>query len=205
LASQIDTYLTIKEPSTGLFKDKGSKFLSFAYPVIDEKEIKTLVDKLKKEYFDARHHCYAYRLGADQLIFRANDDNEPSGTAGKPILGQIISNDLTNILIVVVRYFGGTLLGTSGLINAYRNASANAISNASIIKKNVYAIYQLVFNYQQMNYVMKIVKDYDLTAFDQNFELICSLKVKIKLLQVDSLMVKFSPLSGVEATFLCNE
>ena len=197
-----DTYLTIKEPSTGLFKDKGSKFLSFAYPVVEDTEIKGIVDKLKKQYFDARHHCYAYRLGADKLIFRANDDNEPSGTAGKPILGQIVASNLTNILVVVVRYFGGTLLGTSGLINAYRNASAEAISNALIIEKDVFAIYQLTFNYQQMNYVMKIVKDYDLSSFDQNFEITCSLKVKIRLSMVETLLQKFSPLHEIEATFL---
>lgn len=205
MATQVDTYLTIKEPSTGLFKDKGSKFLAFAYPVSDDTEVKVLVDKLKKEYFDARHHCYAYRLGADKVIFRANDDNEPSGTAGKPILGQIVSNDLTNILVVVVRYFGGTLLGTTGLINAYRNASADAIANASKIEKKVHAIYQLAFDYQHVNYVMKIIKDYELMAYDQNFELMCSLKVKIRLSMVEALIQKFSPLYGVEAVFLCNE
>lgn len=205
MATQVDTYLTIKEPSTGLFKDKGSKFLAFAYPVSDDTEVKVLVDKLKKEYFDARHHCYAYRLGADKVIFRTNDDNEPSGTAGKPILGQIVSNDLTNILVVVVRYFGGTLLGTTGLINAYRNASADAIANASKIEKKVHAIYQLAFDYQHVNYVMKIIKDYELMAYDQNFELMCSLKVKIRLSMVEALIQKFSPLYGVEAVFLCNE
>jgi len=202
LTTPADTYLTIKEPSTGLFKDKGSKFLSFAYPVVEDTEIKGIVDKLKKQYFDARHHCYAYRLGSDKLIFRANDDNEPSGTAGKPILGQIVASNLTNILVVVVRYFGGTLLGTSGLINAYRNASAEAISNALIIEKDVFAIYQLTFNYQQMNYVMKIVKDYDLSSFDQNFEITCSLKVNIRLSMVETLLQKFSPLHEIEATFL---
>ena len=202
LTTPADTYLTIKEPSTGLFKDKGSKFLSFAYPVVEDTEIKGIVDKLKKQYFDARHHCYAYRLGADKLIFRANDDNEPSGTAGKPILGQIVASNLTNILVVVVRYFGGTLLGTSGLINAYKNASAEAISNALIVEKHVFAIYQLRFNYQQMNYVMKIVKDYDLSSFDQNFEITCSLNVNIRLSMVETLLQKFSPLHEIEAIFL---
>ena len=200
-----DTYLTIKEPSTGLFKDKGSKFLAFAYPVSNDQEIKKLVEALKKEYFDARHHCYAYRLGADKLTFRANDDNEPSGTAGKPILGQIVSKDITNVLIVVVRYFGGTLLGTSGLINAYKNASSDALSKAVIIEKKVFAIYQLVFNYEQMNYVMKIIKDHDLESFDQSFEITCSLQVKIRLSMVEALLQKFSPLYEIEAKFLGNE
>lgn len=205
MAPQADTYRTIKDSSRGIFKDKGSKFLAFAYPVVTEAEIKLLVDHLRKEYFDARHHCYAYRLGAEKLMFRANDDNEPSGTAGKPILGQIVSNDLTNILIVVVRYFGGTLLGTTGLINAYRNASADAITNATIVEKQVFAVYQLSFDYQHVNYVMKIVKDYDLSIFDQNFELTCSLKVKFRLSMVESMLQKFSPLYGIEADYLYHE
>lgn len=205
MATQVDTYRTIKNSARGLFKDKGSKFLAFAYPVTTEAEIKPLVDNLRKEYFDARHHCYAYRLGAEKLVFRANDDNEPSGTAGKPILGQIVSNDLTNILIVVVRYFGGTLLGTTGLINAYRNASADAITNATIVEKQVFAVYQLWFEYQQVNYVMKMVKDYELITFDQNFELTCSLKVKLRLSMVEPLLQKFSPLYGVKADYLYHE
>jgi len=202
LTSQTDTYLTINEPSTGLFKEKGSKFLSFAYPVTNDKEIKDIVDSLKKEYFDARHHCYAYRLGTEKLIFRANDDNEPSGTAGKPILGQIVANDLTNVLVVVVRYFGGTLLGTAGLIHAYRNASADAISNATMIEKYVFDVYQLTFSYPQMNYVMKIIKDYDLLSFDHSFELTCTLKVKIRLSMADSMLLKLSPLNEIEATLI---
>jgi uncharacterized YigZ family protein len=205
LASQVDTYLTIKEPSVGLFKDKGSKFLSFAYHVCDEAEIKKIVEKLRKDYFDARHHCYAYRLGAEKLVFRTNDDNEPSGTAGKPILGQIVAKNLTNILVVVVRYFGGTLLGTSGLINAYRNATADAIANAVIEERNVYAIFQLAFSYEQINYVMKIVKDFELSAFDQNFELTCTLKLRIRLSMIETVVPKLSPLYGIETIFLHNE
>lgn len=200
-----DTYRTIKEPSRGLFKDKGSKFMSFAYPVSHNREIKPLVDALKKEYFDARHHCYAYRLGSDKLTFRANDDNEPSGTAGKPILGQIAANDLTNVLVVVVRYFGGTLLGTSGLIHAYKTATADAIANASIVERSVFAVYQLSFNYLQMNYVMKVIKDSDLIAFDQNFELACTLKVKIKLSMVETVLQKFLPPNEVETLFIGRE
>jgi uncharacterized YigZ family protein len=193
-----DTYLTISTPSSGAFKDKGSKFLAFAYPVKSEQEIKLIVSNLKDKYFDARHHCYAYRLGADKLAFRANDDGEPSGTAGKPILGQILSADLTNILIVVVRYFGGTLLGTSGLITAYRTASAAAISDAVIIQKFVYAVYELHFPYQQMNLVMKTVKDFDLETFDQCFELSCCMKVKIKLGSIDIIASRFASIENIK-------
>lgn len=129
----VDEYLTISKPSEGLFKDRGSKFLAFAYPVSSEDEIKEIQEHLRSEYHDARHHCYAYMLGKDKNVFRANDDGEPSSTAGKPILGQIKSYDLTNILIVVIRYFGGTKLGVSGLINAYKTAAEEALKNAKII------------------------------------------------------------------------
>jgi len=181
LTAQTDTYFTIIKPSAGTFKDKGSKFLSFAYPVKDEKEVKVFVDQLRKEYFDARHHCYAYRLGADKKTFRVNDDGEPSGTAGKPILGQIIAQELTNILIVVVRYFGGTLLGTHGLINAYRSASHDALAKANIVQKYVCVVYDIVFDYLQMNHVMKIVKDFDLEVVTQQFEMVCNMRLKIKI------------------------
>lgn len=187
-----DTYLTIRNPATGLFKDKGSKFLGFAFPVSNEKEVKTKVDLLRKEYFDARHHCYAYRLGPNKELFRANDDGEPSGTAGKPILGQIVSKDLTNILIVVVRYFGGTLLGTSGLINAYRKASIETITNASIIQEYVYAVYDLEFDYLHLNQVMKMAKDFEAEIFDQQFEMICRMKIKIKAGNTNALLAKLN-------------
>ena len=146
-----DTYKTIEKPSEGLFKDKGSKFISLAFPVNSEEEIKEIVQSIKKEHHSARHHCYAWRLGADQLHFRANDDGEPSSTAGKPILGQIQSFDLTNILIVVVRYFGGTLLGVSGLINAYRSAALDAINQAEIVEKLVEKWLLVDFDYGAMN------------------------------------------------------
>lgn len=201
----IDKYLTIEKPSKGIFKDKGSKFLAFAYPVKSESEIKNIINFLKEEYFDARHHCYAYRLGADQKVFRSNDDGEPSGTAGKPILGQIVSNNLTNILIVVVRYFGGTLLGTSGLITAYRSASADAVSNAEIVERYVFAIYRISFDYQGMNSIMKIVKDYDLKVSDQDFGLACSMIIRIKLGTVDKLLPLFKSIEGVKTEILGSE
>jgi uncharacterized YigZ family protein len=130
-----DSYKTIKKESQGYFKDKGSKFLAFAFPVKSEEEIKEILTRLRKEHHSARHHCYAWRLGSEEITFRANDDGEPSSTAGKPILGQLLSFEVTNILIIVVRYFGGTLLGVSGLINAYKNAAADSLNNAEIIEK----------------------------------------------------------------------
>lgn len=197
-----DSYYSISRLSKGIFKDKGSKFLSFAYPVREEGEIKEILAGIRKKFFDARHHCYAYRLGADSLIFRLNDDGEPSGTAGRPIFGQLISHDLTNILIVVVRYFGGILLGTSGLINAYKAAAADAISNALIVKKFVYASYQITFGYPQMNQVMKIVKDYDLETYDQLFEMTCSLSIRVKLSQADLMVTKLMTIEGLNTKYL---
>jgi uncharacterized YigZ family protein len=157
-----DTYRTIEKASEGIFKDRGSKFLAYAYAVRNEIEIREHLSKIKKEHHSARHHCYAFRLGPDKLSYRSNDDGEPSGTAGKPILGQIQSNDLTNILIVVVRYFGGTLLGTSGLIHAYKEAAADAIKGARILEKTVNDLYEIVFPYAEMNLVMKILKDFEI-------------------------------------------
>ncbi len=153
-----DTYLTVSKKSEGLFKDKGSKFISYVFPVKTETEIKSILSLIKKEHADARHYCYAWRLGPDKHAYRTNDDGEPSGTAGKPIFGQIQSNDLTNVLIVVVRYFGGTLLGVGGLINAYREAAADGINNNIIIEQQVLYEYDLNFEFEQMNDVMKLIK-----------------------------------------------
>jgi uncharacterized YigZ family protein len=202
LTVPIDSYYTISQLSKGIFKDKGSKFLSFAYPVKKEDEIKELMTEIKKDFFDARHHCYAYRLGAEKLIYRVNDDGEPSGTAGRPILGQIVSKDLTNILIVVVRYFGGTLLGTSGLINAYKIAAAEAILNATVVEKFVYASYRITFDYQLMNQVMKIVKDYDLLVSDQGYDLTCYLVVKVRLSKNEQVSLKFDAIEGLAMIYL---
>ncbi len=175
-----DCYLTLKQPSEGLFKDRGSKFLSFAYPVDSEEEVKERLTLLKKLHPGANHHCYAFRLGADKQSYRANDDGEPSNTAGKPILGQIQSKDLTNILIVVVRYFGGTLLGVSGLINAYKLAAADALANAYIEERTVNDIYSISFAYPQMNEVMKIIKDLELRILNQGMALNCSLTFSVR-------------------------
>ncbi|MDX2305576.1 MAG: YigZ family protein [Microscillaceae bacterium] len=175
-----DTYLTIAEPSQGMYKEKGSKFLAFAYPVSHEESIKNHIQDLKKTYFDARHHCYAYILGYKQDRYRANDDGEPGNSAGNPILGQIRSRNLTDVLIVVVRYFGGTKLGVSGLIQAYKTASAEALNNSQIVECQALDHIHIQFNYPQMNDVMKIIKTYDLDIVSQKTELHCEMNIRVR-------------------------
>ena len=175
-----DTYRTLASPSEGLYKEKGSKFLAFAYPVQTLDEVKVHLEQLRKDYFDARHHCYAYILGPRKDAFRANDDGEPSGTGGRPIHGQLLSADLTDTLIVVVRYFGGILLGASGLANAYKTAARDAIDHATVIEKTIDVRYRLGFAYETMNDVMRILKEYDLKPEKQAFNLDCSLEVAIR-------------------------
>jgi uncharacterized YigZ family protein len=172
-----DTYLTIKNISEGTYKEKGSKFIAFAIPVRNIDEIKDILAQYKKDYYDARHVCFAYRLGAEKLDFRYNDDGEPSGTAGKPIYGQILSNDLTDILIIVVRYFGGVKLGTSGLITAYKDSAANAIANNEIIEKTVDVVFSIEFEYPLLNSVMRIIKDEDILILEQTFDNDCFMKL----------------------------
>jgi uncharacterized YigZ family protein len=200
LDEQNFTYQSIKEPSTGIFKDKGSKFLAFAYPISSEDQIKPKIDLLRKEYFDARHHCYAYRFGINGEIFRINDDGEPSGTAGKPILGQILSFNLTNVLVVIVRYFGGTLLGTGGLIKAYKTATFEALSNASIITCQIYEVFQVKFNYLEMNKVMKAIKDFDLEITKQNFGDICTFLLKTSKKRAPEFLKRLEPFENIEIT-----
>lgn len=183
-----DTYKTIVAASQGLYKEKGSKFIAFAYPVVTEDQIKEHIAALKEEYFDARHHCYAYSLGADKARFRMNDDGEPSSTAGKPIYGQILSNDLTDILVVVIRYFGGTKLGVPGLINAYKSATADAIANAEIVEKTVNAIFTIQFDYIVMNSVMTIVKECAPEVLDRKFENICTMVLSIRESEAEELL-----------------
>lgn len=193
-----DSYKTIEAPSEGLFKDKGSRFISYAYQVNSEDDIREIVQILKKEHHSARHHCYAWRLGAHKANFRMNDDGEPSSTAGKPILGQIQSFDLTNILIVVVRYFGGTLLGVSGLINAYRNAALDAIQNARIIEKLVEKWLLIEFDYLAMNEVMKIFKDEKLPQIDPQYDLSCRVKTFIRLSHAERIELELLKIEGVK-------
>ncbi len=175
-----DTYRTLAAPSEGLYKEKGSKFLAFAYPVRTLDEVKAHLERLRKDYFDARHHCYAYILGPRKDAFRANDDGEPSGTGGRPIHGQLLSADLTDTLIVVVRYFGGILLGASGLANAYKTAARDAIAHATIVERTIDVRYRLAFAYEAMNDVMRLLKDYDLKPLNPQYDLRCSLEVSIR-------------------------
>lgn len=197
-----DTYKTIESVSAGIYKEKGSKFLAFAIPVRTETEAKSHLERIRKEYFDARHHCYAYILGFDKAAYRLNDDGEPSGTAGRPIHGQLLSKDLTNTLVVVVRYFGGVKLGVSGLLNAYKTAAKDALDNAVIVEKTVNEIFNLRFEYPLMNDVMRVLKDENLSQFNQNFELSCSLDFSVRRSQSVRIYDIFAKMQGVEITFL---
>lgn len=174
-----DQYKTIKKQSEGFFKDRSSKFYAFAFPVKNENDIAEFRAKIRKEYYDARHHVYAYRLGADMKNYRASDDGEPSNSSGPPILGKIRSFELTDILIIVVRYFGGTKLGIPGLINAYGTAAEDAINNANIIVKTITKELTIKFEYPQMNDVMRIIKDNDLKIAKQDFQISCEIILDI--------------------------
>ena len=187
----MDTYLTISSVSEALYKDKGSKFYAFAYPVQTVEQIKEILAEKRKEYYDARHVCYAYMLGYERNQFRANDDGEPSGTAGRPILGQINSSNLTDILIIVVRYFGGTLLGTSGLIQAYKTSAAEAIAAATVEERIVEKTFISKFGYQDLNAVMRIMKDFDLAIVNQIQEMDCTLYFRIRLGDIDRVRDRF--------------
>jgi len=176
-----DTYLTIESKGEGLYKEKGSKFIALAYPVASKDEIKVILADLRKEYHDARHYCWAYQLGADRKEFRANDDGEPANSAGQPILGQIKSNNLTNVVVIVIRYFGGKLLGVGGLINAYRTAASDALSHTKIINKTVYDLYELTFAYTIINDVMRLIEEEKLTIVKQTFKADCNIRIGVRL------------------------
>ena len=175
-----DTYLTIQDKSEGIYTEKRSKFLAFAHPIETIDEIKDLITDYKKKYYDARHVCYAYMLGPERTDFRVNDDGEPSSTAGKPILGQINSRELTNILVVVIRYFGGVKLGTSGLIVAYREAAAEALSAATVIEKTIEETVTFTFPYVMMNSVMRVVKELNPRIVEQKYDETCIITLAIK-------------------------
>lgn len=175
-----DTYRTIASPAEGIYKEKGSKFLAFAFPVQNQAEVKEHLESIRKEYFDARHHCYAYILGPYKDAFRVNDDGEPSGTGGKPIHGQLLSFDLTNTLIIVVRYFGGIKLGVSGLINAYRTAARDALDHAVIEERTIDHHYRVCYEYPMMNQVMRLLKEYDTLPRNLQFSMDCSLEFSIR-------------------------
>jgi len=176
-----DSYQTIASPSEGEYKEKGSKFLAYAYPMDAESDLDGFMASLRDIHPKARHYCYAYKLGLDGTRFRANDDGEPSGTAGKPIYGQILSFGLTNVCIIVIRYFGGTKLGASGLIHAYKEASKAALDNAAIIEKYLYISYQLTFGYDHMGHIMNALKDPDIEITDKVFEDHCVVNIQIRL------------------------
>ncbi|MDL2255420.1 YigZ family protein [Parabacteroides sp. OttesenSCG-928-G06] len=197
-----DSYKTIKAPAEGFYTEKRSRFLSFAIPVRTVDEVKTEVDKYRKQYYDSRHVCWAYMLGAQRDQFRANDDGEPSSTAGKPILGQINSNELTDILIIVVRYFGGVELGTSGLIVAYRTAAAEAIANAEIEERTVDVDITVAFEYPYLNSIMRIVKEDNPAIIAQHFEMDCEMTLRIRQGEVEKLKQR---LLKVETAYLKDE
>lgn len=192
-----DVFKTIEAQAEGIYKEKGSRFIALAYPVTREEEIRDIIAGLKEKYYDARHHCYAWRLGAAKTHFRANDDGEPSSTAGKPILGQIQSNDLTNILIIVIRYFGGIKLGVSGLINAYREAAADALRNAVIIEKTVDEQLRIHFSYMVMNDVMKIVKEEEPEVLERNFEMECDMLLSIRQKDMPALRARLEKIESL--------
>jgi len=197
-----DTYKTVSSPAEGIFRDRGSRFIGFIYPVNSQEEIAAKLNELRKEHHGARHHCYAWRLGADGAAFRANDDDEPSGTAGKPIYNQILSAGITNVLIIVVRYFGGTLLGVSGLINAYKQAAIEAISNSEILEKQITEVYSMQFEYAAMNDVMKILKDHELKQWNQNFGLDCSLEFSVRKSDADAVTELLRNVATVKINWL---
>lgn len=197
-----DTYNIITNSGEGLYKDKGSKFIAQAFPVGSETEAKEGIEEIKKKFHDARHHCYAYMIGPDKSCFRSNDDGEPSGTAGKPILNQILSKDLTNICVVVVRYFGGTKLGVSGLINAYKSATREALDQANVEERTIDEVYSLQFEYPLMNEVMRILKEENLQQINPRFELSCYLEIKIRKNEAKKIVEKFNVLYGLEIKHL---
>ena len=191
-----DSYKSIAAPSEGLFKDNGSRFIARAYPVETEEDVKEIVASLKKEFYDARHHVYAYRLGYKGDKFRANDDGEPSGSSGRPVLGQIDSNGLSDILVVVVRYFGGIKLGIPGLIRAYRTSTADALANAEIIEKIASKMFRIHFGYMNMNGVMKVLKDMGLEQKNQKFDMECSIDTNVRLSLVDTFLERIGDVEG---------
>jgi len=194
-----DTYRTIEKPSKGVYRDRGSRFLAFAFPVFSTEEIESTLMDLRKEYHDARHHCYAYRLGAEKKIFRANDDGEPSSSAGKPILGQIQSHNLSNILIVVVRYFGGTKLGVGGLINAYRSAAADSLQNAIITEGEENDLLVIYYQYSLTNDIMKIVNEENMKIQEQEFTDVCRLEILIRKSRSKFVIERVNKLQGAVA------
>ncbi len=196
-----DTYKTIVKPSEEIiFKDRGSKFLAYAYPLTNEDKVKEIVEELKKSHHKARHWCYAWQLGVEKVTFRVNDDGEPNNSAGQPIYGQILSKELTNVLVVVVRYFGGTKLGVGGLVNAYKTAAQLTLDASEVIEKTIDIHFKLVFDYPYMNNVMRIVKEYDLRLIQQKMEMNCEFEIAIRKNEAKKMEQVFSELRHVKIT-----
>ena len=197
-----DTYKILVEEGDGLYKEKGSKFIAKAFPVHSEDEVKARVADFKKQYFDARHHCYAFIINPDKSCYRSADDGEPAGTAGKPILNQILSKDVTNVCVVVVRYFGGIKLGVPGLIAAYKAAAKEALENATIIEKTIDEVYSVEFDYPLMNEVMRVLKDENLEQQNPKFELSCYLEISVRKKDADRVVDKLKRLYGVKIEYI---
>jgi uncharacterized YigZ family protein len=197
-----DSYKTIVNHSEGFFKDRGSKFISHAYPVKTEEDVKEILAQLRKDYYDARHHCYSYILNPDKSAFRINDDGEPSGSAGKPIHGQLLSYDLTNTLVVVIRYFGGTKLGIPGLINAYREATRDALNQTEIITKTINEYFQIEYEYPLMGNVMRIIKDENLEQINTQFEISCKIEMRVRKNDYQRIADEFWKIHGVKLKHL---
>lgn len=192
-----DSYLTISKPASAEFKDRGSKFIAYAFPIETADDFKQQLQVLKKEHPKAVHHCFAYRIGTDGNNFRSSDDGEPSGTAGKPILGQIDSRGVTNLAVIVVRYWGGTLLGVPGLINAYRSATALALQITPVVEKQIEVNYSIEFDYTRMNEVMMIIKQYNCTVLSNDMQLFCVIRAGIPKQRLDEVLYKLKDLQGV--------
>ncbi len=192
------SYSTISQPSVAEFKDRGSKFIAYAYPITTVVDFKKILQQLKKDHPKAVHHCFAYRLGVDENNFRVSDDGEPSGTAGRPILGQVDSRQLTDVLVVVVRYFGGTLLGVPGLINAYKMAASMALQLTPVTRKQVEVKYSIAFDYTQMNEVMRILKSYHCTILSQDVQLFCNIIVGVPKNHLQEVLQELKELQNVE-------
>ena len=200
----MEVYYTIEKSAMAEFKDRGSKFLAYAWPVKTVEQVKECLQEIKKEHPKATHHCFAYRLGTDGLQFRANDDGEPSGTAGKPILGQIDSKQLTDTLVVVVRYFGGTLLGAPGLINAYKLSTSMVLQLIPVVQKNVEAKYHLTFDYTILNEIMTIVKQQNCTVYAQELQLFCAMDIGVPKAVQELTLLKLNDIRGLEIKAIKN-
>ncbi len=197
-----DTYQTLRHTSEGVFRDRGSKFIGFAFPIAQESQVKEIITKLRDEHPKARHFCWAIRLTPDRSIYKLNDDGEPSGTAGRPILNTLLSADLTNVLVVVVRYFGGTLLGVPGLINAYKMATVETLKANEIVSKTVNDIYEITFDYLEMNQVMRLMKEEHLEILQQDFEMNCMIRFEIRKANLNIVLGKLEKIQTAKIKYL---